>query len=123
MGRLWSKATDCNYKEYVRLLTDQFIHGLDNEVMISEILRKVSPLEDIDDIMSKRELLWTWRGEVQRAQKEALNNMKGAKEFDSVRHGAQTRDDEAHKKQKRVENCKYCGIGHLLRQCTVYSKR
>ena len=39
------KATDCDYNKYVRLLTEPSIPGLDNESMISEILREVSPLK------------------------------------------------------------------------------
>ena len=37
--------------------TEQFINGLDDETMISDILREVSALEDIDDTMSERLLL------------------------------------------------------------------
>ena len=51
--------TDCkqrqqtDYNEYDRRLNYAFIHGLDDEGMISEILRKVSVLEDIDDATSE----------------------------------------------------------------------
>ena len=52
--------------------------------MISEILREISTLEDIDDVTSKRVILWAQRMDAQRAQKEALSNIKNAKEFSSV---------------------------------------
>ena len=52
--------------------------------MISEILREVSVLEDIDDATSGWVLLWEKRVEVQRAQKETLNNIKEAKDFNSM---------------------------------------
>ena len=39
MGRLWTKAAECEYKEYDRLLTQYFIGGLNDEDMIGEILR------------------------------------------------------------------------------------
>ena len=45
-------------KEYDRLLTKQFLHGLDDEDMISEILSEVLTLEDIDNAVSERVLLW-----------------------------------------------------------------
>ena len=54
--------------------------------MVSEILREVSTLKDTDDSKSERVLLWAQRVEVQKVQKEAPNNIKKAKEFDSVRH-------------------------------------
>ena len=50
-------ATDCEYKEYDRLLTEQFIGGLNDEGMISETLREVAALENIEDAMSVRLLI------------------------------------------------------------------
>ena len=38
MGRQWTKAAECEYKEYYRLLTEQFIGRLNDEGMIDEIL-------------------------------------------------------------------------------------
>ena len=40
-----------------------FIPELDNEHMISEFLRKVSVLEDINDVTSERVLPWTQKVE------------------------------------------------------------
>ena len=48
MGRLHTMPAECYYKEYERKLTEQFIHGLDDKGMISEILREASVLEDIN---------------------------------------------------------------------------
>ena len=48
-----AKVADCDYNEYDRRLTEQFIQGLDNEGMISEILREVSTLKDIDNAISE----------------------------------------------------------------------
>ena len=58
IGRLWMKAPECDFKEYNRLQGEQFIYGLDSDGMISKILGEVSTLEDIDDGMSERVLLW-----------------------------------------------------------------
>ena len=76
--------------EYDRTLIKQFIHGLGEEGMISEILREVSALEDSDDTTSKRVLLWTQKVEAQRTQKEDLDSMKEAKEYDYVRCSTQS---------------------------------
>ena len=67
-----TKAADCDYNKYDRILTEQFIHGLDNEGIIIEILREVSLLEDIDEATSEWVLLWTQRVEAQGTPKEAL---------------------------------------------------
>ena len=101
MGRLWTNVADCNYKEYGRLLTEQFIHGLDDEGRISGILKEVLTLQDTGDVTSERVPLWAQRVEVHREQKEAVNNIKEDRDFDSGRHIAQKHDSEAYNKQKR----------------------
>ena len=47
MGRLQTKTADSDYSEYDRGLNGQFIHGLDNKGMISEILKEVAVLKVI----------------------------------------------------------------------------
>ena len=69
-------ATECDYKEYDKKLTEQSIHTLDDEGMISEIFREVSALEDINDTTNERVLLWVQRVAVQMVQKEDLDNIK-----------------------------------------------
>ena len=41
MGRLCTKASRCEYHDYDRRLTEQFIHVLDDKVTICKILRKL----------------------------------------------------------------------------------
>ena len=53
--------------------------------MICEILREVSALENIDDGTSGLVLLWAQRTEAQKAQKEVLDNISGAKDFYLIR--------------------------------------
>ena len=52
---------------------------------------------------------------VQKAQKETLDNMKEAKDFDSIRQNIHKDDNVRHKKQKLVESCKYYGTWHPKR--------
>ena len=65
-----AKAADYHCKEYDRKLTEQFIHGLEDEGMISEILREVSVLDHINYATYEWVLLWAQRVEVQKVQKE-----------------------------------------------------
>ena len=44
--------------QYDRLLTEQFINGLNENGMINEIPEEVAILEDIDDATSEHVLLW-----------------------------------------------------------------
>ena len=48
MGRLSTKEAKCEYREYDRLLTEQFISVLSDEGMTDEILREVAMLENIE---------------------------------------------------------------------------
>ena len=66
-------------------LTKQCIHGLDDECMKSEILREVSAFENTEDATSEQVLLFAQKVEAQRAQKEALDNIKEAKDFGLIR--------------------------------------
>ena len=52
MGRLWTKAEECEYKEYDSLLTEWFRGGLYDEGMIDDILIEIAALEDIGDAVS-----------------------------------------------------------------------
>ena len=47
MGRLHIKGKDCEYHVYDSRLTENFIHRLDDEVMIGKILRDLIALKDI----------------------------------------------------------------------------
>ena len=76
--KLWIKTAECDFKEYDRQITKQFIHGLDNGGIRSENLRKVSLPEDIKDATSEWVMLWAQRVETQREQKRALDSMKEA---------------------------------------------
>ena len=69
MGRLWTKAADCESKEYDRLQTEQFIGGLNDEGMIDEILMEAATLDNIKDATSECVLIWAYIVGVQRAQK------------------------------------------------------
>ena len=75
MDKLKTKTEKCDYIKYNRALAEQFIHGLGEEVKISETLREVSSMEDIDDAISERVLLWAKRVEAERVQKEALHSI------------------------------------------------
>ena len=57
-------------------------------------------LGDIEGASSKRVLLRAQRVEVQKAQKIVPNNIKEAKEFDSVKHNTPEHNIETQKKQK-----------------------
>ena len=76
-------AADSDYNEYDSRLNDQFIYGLDDKDMMCEILkRSISARRYINDATSEWVLLWAQRVQAKGAQKETLDNIKQAKDFD-----------------------------------------
>ena len=90
--------------------------------MLRQILRKESALEDITCATSEWVLFWAQRMEAQKAHKKALDNIIEDRDFDSNGQHTQRCDSMGYKKQKWVENCEYCWMGHLKRQCLAHGK-
>ena len=65
MGRLRSKAAECQNKEYTWLLTEQFINKLNDNGIVDEMFKEVDMLEDIENATSDHILLWVHRVEAQ----------------------------------------------------------
>ena len=53
MGRLRTKAAQCQYKEYDRLLIEHFFNGLNDNGMVNKTLKEVAILEDTDNAISE----------------------------------------------------------------------
>ena len=68
--------------------------------MLSELLREVSTFKDTEDATSMTVLLWAQRMGLQMEQKVELNNIKKAKECDSVRHSEPKHDNETLKNRR-----------------------
>ena len=51
------KQQSVNYKEYNRLLTEQFTNRLNDDGMVNEILKEVATLEDIEGTTNEHVLL------------------------------------------------------------------
>ena len=81
MDKLQTKARESAYREYD-------IEG--DKGRISDILREMSALENIDGATSDTVLVWPQREKSQRMHKEALDIIKEAKTFTSVRCITQT---------------------------------
>ena len=86
MGRLHMKATNFQYKEYHRRLKEQIRNSPDDENIITEIFKELTAMKDTSEVGRKKVLMWTQRAEV-------LDNIRNAKEFDSVRRGRQNNNN------------------------------
>ena len=75
MGRLHVAVAECNYKELDRQLKEQFICGLNNKLMLDEIIRELTT-KDSDEQVTSDGLLILGKGiEAQRAQAVVLSNI------------------------------------------------
>ena len=50
--------TECNYKEIDRQLKEQFIHGLNNNKMLIEIICKFIAIKDKNVVASEQVVAW-----------------------------------------------------------------
>ena len=104
MGRLRTKAAQCQYKEHDSLLTKQFINGINDDGMQDEILKEVATLDNIEDTTSEHVLLGACRVEVQRVQKSALHDINEAKEFDIIKQHTKKQVQNTPKVDKRKDS-------------------
>ena len=72
MGRLHVAAAGCNYREVDQQLKEQFIHGLNDKVMLDELIRELTARSNDEQMTSEGVLAWAKRAEAQRAQTTIL---------------------------------------------------
>ena len=127
MGSLRTAAVECNYKELDRQLKEQFIHGLNDSEMLTEIIRELTKSDANLIILSEHVLTWIKRVKVQRAQATVINSLHELQNFDAILKMDKGIQRET-KSTKPVETpaggrCKYCGQVHKLKWCPVYGKK
>ena len=81
--------------------------------MTDEILREVRTIENIEEATCEFVLDSACRTEVQRAQKNVLNNVKEAKDFDTIWKNFTKTEVFS----PCVDKCKYGGTGHPFQYC------
>ena len=122
MGRLWIVAITCNYKGTDRQLKEQFMHGLNDNVMMAEIIKELRETEENKDVTSNEVLQWARWVEAHRTQMAVHNNLKIDQEYHVIQSEKQKR--KKHKIQNnQTRICKYCGHSHPLWRCPVSRKR
>ena len=58
MGRLRVKAAECKYKEKYMHLKQQFINEINDNILITEIIKEIWAIKDTNTISSEQEVLW-----------------------------------------------------------------
>ena len=68
MGHLHVAAVECGYKEVEQQLKEQFIHRLNDRVLLDEIIRELTTKTNSEQMTSEDVLKLAKRVEVQRVQ-------------------------------------------------------
>ena len=58
MGRLCVAVAECNYREVDQQLKEQFIHGLNNKMMLDEVIRELTAKNNNEQTTSENVLAW-----------------------------------------------------------------
>ena len=58
MSHLRIKSNECNYREHDRQLKEQFINGINNEMMAAKIIKELLDMQKTSDIESEQVLSW-----------------------------------------------------------------
>ena len=65
MGILCVAVAECNYREPDRQLKEQFIHGLNDRLMIDEIIRELTTKNNDEQVTREGVLTWAKRIEAE----------------------------------------------------------
>ena len=128
MGRLRLAAVEYNYREVDRQLKQQFIHGLNDNDMLTEIIRKLTKAVQSVDITSEQALGWARRVEFQRAQSAIMDSLTKTKEFVKIKIAKgglkyNMKNLQTHAKVPAKKSCSYCSSVHPPIQCPAYGKK
>ena len=58
MGRLGIAMVECNYEKLDRQVKEQYIHGLNDNEMLTEIICELTTLTDIGTVTSEQIVTW-----------------------------------------------------------------
>ena len=82
MDQLRIKVNECSCQDDDRWLKQQFMNGIKNKAMTSNIIKKLTAIKNADEVTSEQVLAWARRMEVQRLWKDMVATIQEAKEFD-----------------------------------------
>ena len=82
MGRLRVMAAECNYKELDCQLEEQFIHWLNDKVMLDEVIGEPTTKGSNDQTTSEDLLIWAKKVEAQWMQAAILSDITDSQRFD-----------------------------------------
>ena len=101
------EAEKCKNLEQDRQIKEQFICGLDDEDMQTNIMNEIKTKSKTDNVTSKQVLMLAKQEEINMIQ------LRGAGQTD-------TKAGQTDAEMIRAGTCKYCGSSHPPRRCSAY---
>ena len=123
-GYGWQPA-ECGYKEVDRQLKEQFIHGLNDKIMLDEINRELMSRPANVQMTSEDVLAWAKRVKAQRARAAVLNDLTEIRVFDKIKKEMESKSTWGRDAQVATHQrwpCRSCRGTHAPRQCPAYGK-
>ena len=74
-------VAECNCKEIDCQLKEQFIHGLNDKMMLDEVIRELTTKNSNNQMTSEDMLIWAKRVEAQRMQAVILSDITDSQRF------------------------------------------
>ena len=87
-------VAECNYREIDRKLKEQFIHRLNDKVMLDEVIRELTTKNNDEQRTNKGVLAWAKRVEVQQVQAAKLNDIMESCQFDKIKMAQKSKDSQ-----------------------------
>ena len=78
-------ALECNYKDIDRQLKKQFIHRLNDNDMLADIMKELTKAEERMAVTSEHELVLVKRVAAQGAQSTIITSLRETKELDKTK--------------------------------------
>ena len=94
MGRLLVVVAECNYREIDRQLKEQFIHGLNDKVMLDDVIRELTAKCNDKQMTSEGILAWAKRVEAQWVQAAISSDITELHQFDKIKMAQKSKDSQ-----------------------------
>ena len=85
MGRLRIVTAECKYEGLDCHLKEQFIHGLNNKMILDKVIRELTTKGSNDQTTCEDMLIWAKRVEAQKMQAAILSDITDSQRFNRVK--------------------------------------
>ena len=107
----WRTAeVECKYKEVDRQLKEQFIHGLNDDEKLVEVIRELRKCGKDVPIPSETVLAWAKRVEAERIKATVISSLHKSRNIDAITYTEHKLREKTNANNTNItrKRCKYC---------------